>query len=60
MPILASKGTTTFELGFTMGCWLFSFFDTLAGLFISLFLLISHDDMNVGCMEPIELSNNIN
>ena len=60
MTVYADKDASGFQLSVNLGCWAINFFDSLAGLFISLFLLISHDDLETGCIEPVELSNNLN
>lgn len=60
MPVFASENASTLELSLNLGCWALNFFASLAGLFISLFLLISHDDLENGSIEPVELSNNLN
>lgn len=60
MTVYATKGASSFELSLNLGCWVINFFTSLGGLFISLFLLISHDDLQSGCIEPVELSNNLN
>jgi hypothetical protein len=39
--------------------WLFNFIICLINLFVSLFLLISHDDLEAGVLQPIELSDNL-
>ena len=60
MPILASSGDSFTEVSFTLVAWVLNFVATLAGLFISLYLLISHDDLQSSFIEPVELSNNLN
>lgn len=60
MAILAANGATLFDVSMTLGAWFFNFIATLAGLFITLFLLISHDDLQSSFIEPVELSNNLN
>lgn len=60
MPILAASGDSFAEISVTLGAWVLNFVATLAGLFISLFLLISHDDLQSSFIEPVELSNNLN
>jgi len=45
MPILAEAGASASDCGFTFGAWGLGFVATLAALFISLYLLISHDDL---------------
>lgn len=60
MPILTDKSASTMEVSLTLGGWVLNFVATLAGLFISLFLLISHDDLQSSFIEPVELSNNLN
>jgi len=45
--------------GFTLICSVFIFLDALAALFVSLFIMISHDDLDQGMIEPLELSNNL-
>ena len=59
MPILAEAGEGMFELSVTLGIWILAFIATMAGLFISLYLCISHDDLDNGFIEPIELSNSL-
>ena len=60
MVVYAEEGSTTFDLGLNLTCWGLNFFDALAGLFISLFMLVSHDDLETGLIEPLEMSNNLN
>ena len=60
MPVYVSKDATGFEVSLNLTLWVIGFFDAVAGLFISLYLLISHDDLEVGSIEPMELSNTIN
>lgn len=60
MPILLDNGASTFEVSMNLTSWVANFISTLAGLFISLFLLISHDDLQSSFIEPVELSNNLN
>jgi len=59
MPILAEAGSSASECGVTMGVWGLCFIATLAGLFISLYLLISHDDLQSSFLEPMELANQL-
>lgn len=59
MPILAESADTFTDVSMTLGAWVISFISCLAGLFISLFLLISHDDLQSNFIEPVELSNNL-
>ena len=58
--ILAEPEATQAELGFGLFSWIVNFVDTLGGLFISLYILISHDDLSQGCLDPGELSNILN
>jgi hypothetical protein len=60
MPILSSKDTPFFMVASTFGCWVVNFGVSLAALFISLYLYITHDDLEQGFIEPVELSNNLN
>lgn len=60
MTVYASKNASSFELSMNLFCWVVNFFGSLGGLFISLYMLISHDDLESGCMEPAELSNSMN
>ena len=60
MTVYAAKDASSFELSVNLACWVTNFFVSLGGLFISLFLLISHDDLTTGCIEPVELSNSLN
>ena len=59
MTVYAAKDATTFDVSLNLVCWVLAFFDALAGLFLSLYLLISHDDLESGAIEPMELSNTI-
>ncbi len=59
MPILSDSSSTTGDLSLTLGAWAINFIVTLVGLFISLYLLISHDDLQSNFIEPAELSNNL-
>lgn len=59
MGILSEDSASGMSLSFSLFCWAINFIASMAGLFISLYLYISHDDMNVGVMEPVELCNNI-
>ncbi|CDW72376.1 UNKNOWN [Stylonychia lemnae] len=45
MTVYASKNASSFELSLNLACWVINFFDSLGGLFISLYMLISHDDL---------------
>ena len=56
MAYLSADDTSTLELSLKVGCWVLNFFDSLAALFIALFIMISHDDLESGCIEPSELS----
>ena len=56
MSLFASKSASSFEINLNITVWALNFFDSLVGLFISLYLLISHDDLKEGCLEAIELS----
>jgi hypothetical protein len=60
MPILVDGGASTFEVSMNLTSWGISFVGSLAGLFISLYLLISHDDLQSSFIEPVELSNYLN
>lgn len=60
MSVYAGKDATGFELTVNLGVWAVNFFISLGGLFVTLFLLISHDDLETTCIEPMELSNNLN
>jgi len=60
MSLFASKSASSFEINLNITVWALNFFDSLVGLFISLYLLISHDDLKEGCLEAIELSQNLN
>lgn len=59
MGVLSEKDASTFSVSFILISWAINFLASMAGLFISLYLYISHDDMQVGIMEPAELCNNI-
>jgi hypothetical protein len=59
MPILTDSGASLGETGLTLGAWTLTFVAALAGLFISLYLLISHDDLQSSFIEPVELFNNL-
>ena len=59
MSILSEKGASSYELGFVLTVWALNFFISLGGLFISMFIFISHDDMQMGVVEPADLCNNI-
>jgi len=60
MAILSSQADTYGEVSRVLIAWVVNFIASLAGLFISLYLLISHDDLNSNFITPIELSNNLN
>jgi hypothetical protein len=60
MAILSSHADTYGEVSRILIAWVVNFIASLAGLFISLYLLISHDDLNSNFITPIELSNNLN
>ena len=47
------------SLGWDLTFTILSFLAALANLFISIFLFISHDDLDQGMIEPIELSDNL-
>lgn len=59
MAILSSHDAPTMQVSFVMGCWVANFINTLAGLFITLFLVVSHEDLQQGNIEPMELSNSL-
>ena len=59
MTILAESTDTFSDVSMTLSAWVISFISCLAGLFISLFLLISHDDLQSNFIQPVELSNNL-
>jgi hypothetical protein len=44
----------------TLTAWVLNFIAALVGLFVSLYLLISHDDLSSNFIAPIELSNSLN
>jgi hypothetical protein len=60
MAILSSPADSYGEVSRVLIAWALNFIASLAGLFISLYLLISHDDLNSNFITPIELSNNLN
>ena len=60
MAILSSPADSYGEVSRVLIAWGLNFIASLAGLFISLYLLISHDDLNSNFITPIELSNNLN
>jgi len=53
------SNTFAIPLGLQLILWLINFIGSLIALFISLFLLITHDDLAQDCIEPAELSGNI-
>lgn len=44
--ILADPLANSTELGLGLTVWIINFIDTLGGLFVSLYVLISHDDLS--------------
>ena len=60
MAILVDSGATFTDVSINLSAWVLNFIATLVGLFISLFLLISHDDLQSSFIAPVELSNNLN
>ena len=59
MPILAGSDETFSEVTMTLVAWVSSFISCLIGLFVSLYLLISHDDLQSNFIQPVELSDNL-
>lgn len=59
MPILAGSDETFSEVTVTLVAWVSSFISCLIGLFVSLYLLISHDDLQSNFIQPVELSDNL-
>lgn len=59
MSLFASKNASSFEIKMNLAVWAVNFAVSLGGLFVSLYLLISHDDMKEGCLEAIELSQHL-
>ena len=55
MVLLAS----VLSWGFQLSLWVVNFVVGVCGLFISLYLLITHDDMKSHTIEPAELADNI-
>ena len=51
---------SSWDVSVSLGCWVLGFTDSLVGLFTTLYLLISHDDLETGAIEPMELSNTFN
>lgn len=45
--------------GYVLLAWLTNFIVCLVNLFVSLFLLISHDELEAGVLQPMELSDNL-
>jgi len=39
--------------------WLVNFAASLAGLFVSLYVTIIHDDLRQNCIEPADLANSL-
>ena len=60
MAILSSSEDSFGGVSMMFTAWLLNFIATLVGLFISLYFLISHDDLNSNYIAPIELCNCIN
>ena len=46
--------------GFTVLAWVINLAASIAGVFISLYMYISHEDLDYSMIEPAELSQNIN
>jgi hypothetical protein len=60
MPYLFQDAKSGYVLSMHLSVWVINFFSALAGLFISVYLLVSHDDLTSGFIDPIELSNSLN
>ena len=50
---------TVIGSGFQLTLWIVNFIAGVCGLFISLYLLITHDDMKSHSIEPAELADNL-
>ena len=48
------------SIGWQTMLWLFSMLCSVGGLFISLYMFVSHDDLKHGMIEPAELAEGIN
>ena len=59
MSILSTRDTPFFIVCSTMGFWLINFIASLVGLFISLYMFITHDDLDCGYLEPVDMSNTL-
>ena len=60
LALIFNDETTTGYAAFQLALWFWSFASTLIGLFCSLFMLITHDDLSNKAVEPGELAHNIN
>jgi hypothetical protein len=60
MAILSTQEDSFNSVSMTLVAWVFNFIAALGGLFISLYLLISHDDLSSNFITPNELSNSLN
>jgi len=47
------------SIGFKLTLWMVNFVGGVSGLFISLYLLITHDDMKSHSIEPAELAESL-
>ena len=45
------------SVGFKLSLWFINFIGSVGALFISLYLLISHDDMKSALIQPAELAD---
>ena len=45
------------SLGLKLSLWVINFIGTVSALFISLYLLITHDDMKHNSIQPAELAD---
>jgi hypothetical protein len=61
VTIVAQSGgfVAMMQVIFLLICWIANFGASLSGLIFSIFLTISHSDLNSGLIEPIELSDTL-
>lgn len=60
MALYAGPDSHVLGLSFALVTWVANFIISLIGVFISVFFVISHDDLQNGTIEPVELSSSFN
>ena len=60
MVLPSLMGDQVVSIGYQTILWLFNMLISVGGLFISLFMYVSHDDLKHAMIEPAELAESIN